>query len=149
MKSSVARELVFAEPLRLRQVEVSPRLLWLIHAVGTEATIEWADRRLETSFGPLLQPGLGDMRPLLHAVGSRTTIKAKQLKHSRSLLPLGGWASDIKLGALSLELAREILRDPDQWPGNLAQRAAEKIGTRSASKASTLTAIAKADAWFT
>ena len=66
-----------------------------------------------------------------------------------SQLPLGGWASDIKLGALSLELAREILRDPDQWPGDLAQRAAEKIGTRLASKASTLAATAQADAWFT
>lgn len=148
MKSSLARELVFAEPLRLRQVEVSPRLLWMIRAVGTEATIEWADRRLETGFESLLQPGLGDMRPLLRTVGSRTTVKAKQLKNSRSLLPLGGWASDIKLGALSLELAREILRDPDQWPGDLAQRAAEKIGTRLASKASTLSATAKADSWF-
>lgn len=148
MKSSVARELVFVEPLRLRQVEVSPRLLWLIRAVGTEATNEWVDRRLGTVFGQLLQPGSGDMRPLLHAVGSSATIKAKQLKHSRSLLPLGGWASDIKLGALSLELAREILRDPDQWPGDLAQRAAEKIGTRLASKASTLAATAKSDAWF-
>lgn len=149
MKSSAARELVFAEPLRLRQVELSPRLLWLIRAVGTEATIEWTDRRLETGFESLLQPGLGDMRPLLSAVGSRTTIKAKQLKHSRSLLPLGGWASDIKLGALSVDLAREILRDPDQWPGDLTQRAAEKIGTRLASKASTLAATAQADAWFT
>lgn len=149
MKSSLARELVFADPLRLRQVEVSPRTLWLIRAVGTEATIEWTDRRLETDFESLLQPGLGDMRPLLRAVGSHTTVKAKQLKNSRSLLPLGGWASDIKLGALSLELAREILRDPDQWPGDLAQRAAEKIGTRLASKASTLAATAQADAWFT
>ncbi|MDP7707519.1 hypothetical protein [Mycobacterium sp. TY815] len=147
-KSSAARELVFAEPLRLRQVEVGPRLLWLIRVVGTEATVEWADRRLETSFESLLQPGMGDMRQLLRAVGSRTTVKAGQLKHSRSLLPLGGWASDIKLGAPSFELAREILRDPDQWPGDLAQRAAEKIGTRLASKASTLAATAHADAWF-
>jgi hypothetical protein len=148
MKSPVARELVFAEPLRLRQVEVSPRTLWLIRAVGTEATIEWTDRRLETGFASLLQPGLGDMRPLLRAVGSRIAVKAKQLKHSRSLLPLGGWASDIKLGALSLELAREILRDPDLWPGDLAQRAAEKIGTRLASQASTLVTTAKSDGWF-
>jgi hypothetical protein len=78
-----------------------------------------------------------------------TSVRAKQLKHSRSLLPLGGWASDIKRGALSFELAREILRDPDQWPGDLAQRAAEKIGTRLASKASTLAATAHADAWIT
>jgi hypothetical protein len=89
------------------------------------------------------------MGPLPRAVGSRITMKAKQLKHSRSLLPLGGWASDTKLGVLSFELAHEILRDPDQWPGDLAQRAAERIGTRSASKAATLAATAKADAWFT
>lgn len=149
MTSTVARELVFADPLRLRQVEVSPRVLWLIRAVGTEATIAWADRRLETGFETLMQPGLGDMRPLLRAIGSRTTVKPKQLMHSRSLLPLGGWASDIKLGALSLDLAREILRDPDQWPGDLTQRAAEKIGTRLASTATTLAATAHADAWFT
>lgn len=149
MRSSSARELVFAEPLRLQQVQVSPRLLWLIRAVGTKATIEWTDRRLEKVFDSLLQPGLGDMRPLLHTVGSRTMVKAKQLKNSRTLLPLGGWASDIKLGALSFELAREILRAPDQWPGDLAQRAAEKVGTRLASQASTLSATAHADAWFT
>lgn len=58
-------------------------------------------------------------------------MKAKQLKRSRSLLPLGGWVSDIKVGALSLELTRETLRDPDRWPGDLAQRAAGKVGTGS------------------
>lgn len=149
MKSSAARELVFAEPLRLQQVQASPRLLWLIRAVGTEATIEWTDRRLQTRFEPLLQPGLGDMRPLLRTVGTRTTVNAKQLRNSRTLLPRGGWASDIKLGALSFELAREILSAPDQWPGDLVQRAGEKIGTRLGSKASTLSATAHADAWFT
>jgi hypothetical protein len=50
---------------------------------------------------------------------------------------------------LSLGLAREILRDPDQWPGDLAQRAVEKIGTRLVSNASSLAATAKSDAWFT
>lgn len=148
-KSSMGRELVFAEPLRLQQVEASPRLLWLIRAVGTEATIEWTDRRLETNFEALLEPGLGDMRPLLRTIGSRATVKAKQLKHSRSLLPLGGWASDIKLGSLSFDLAREILRTPDQWPGDLVQRAAEKIGTRLASKSPTLASTARTNAWFT
>lgn len=144
----MARELIFAEPLRLRQVEVSPRLLWLIRAVGTESTIDWVDRRLEAGFEPLMQPGMGDMRPLLRTVGSRTTVKVRQLSGSRTLLPLGGWSSDIKLGALSLESAREVLRSPDQWPGDLVQRAAEKIGTRQASKASTLAATARADGWF-
>lgn len=147
--SPVARELVFAEPLRLRQVEVSPRLLWLIRAVGTDSTIEWVDRRLGAEFEPLLQPGLGDMRPLLRTIGAQATVKVKQLKHSRSALPVGGWASDIKLGALSVELAREILRNPDQWPGDVVQRAAEKIGTRLASKASPLGAVARTAAWFT
>jgi hypothetical protein len=89
---------------------------------------------------------MGDMRSLLRAIGSRTKVKAKQLKHSRSFL--GGWASDIKLGALSLELAREILRNPHAWPGDLVQRAAEKVGTRMASHTATLATTAKAAAWF-
>lgn len=146
--SPMSRELVFAEPLRLQQVDASPRLLWLIRAVGTEATTEWADKRLAANFESLLQPGLGDMRPLLRTVGAQATVKVKQLQHSRSVLPVGGWASDIKLGALSLELAREILRNPEQWPGDVVQRAAEKIGTRLASKAPTLATVAQTAAWF-
>jgi hypothetical protein len=149
MRVSVARELVFHEPLRLRRVDVTPRVLWLIRAVGTDATAEWADRRLGADFESLLQPGMGDMRELLRAVGSRTTVKPQRLKHSRSALPVGGWASDIKLGALSLELAREVLRHPDGWPGDLVQRAAEKVGTRMASQAPTLAETAKSAAWFT
>lgn len=145
----MSRELVFAEPLRLQQVDASARLLWLIRAVGTEATTDWADKRLGANFESLLQPGLGDMRPLLRTVGAQTTVKVKRLQHSRSVLPVGGWASDIKLGALSLELAREILRNPEQWPGDVVQRAAEKIGTRLASKAPTLGTVAHTAAWFT
>ena len=148
MSSSVARELVFHEPLRLRQVGVTPRVMWLVQAVGPTATIEWADRRLADDFESLLVPGMGDMRELVRAVGVRATLKVKRLKRSRSLLPLGGWASDVKLGAVSLELAREILRNPDEWPGDLVQRAAEKVGTRMASQSSTLASTARADGWF-
>src|SRR5262249_6986335 len=99
-------------------------------------------------FESLLQRGMGDMRSLLRAVGSRTAVKALQHKHSRLLPPLGGWASDIKLGALRLELAGEILRNPDEWPGDLVQRAAEKVGSSTASQATTRAETAKADAWF-
>jgi hypothetical protein len=90
---------------------------------------------------------MGDMRSLLRAIGSRTKVKAKQLKHSRSLLPLGGWASDIKLGALSL--SRPVRSFAHEWPGDLVQRAAEKVGTRMASQTATLATTAKAAAWFT
>ena len=82
MSSSVARELVFHEPLRLRTVE-TPRVLWLVRAVAIDATIEWADRRLADDFESLLVPGMGDMRELIRAVGNRTTLKAKLLKRSR------------------------------------------------------------------
>ena len=149
MGSPTARELVLNEPLRLRSVNVSPRLLWLIRPVATEATKHWIDRRIVVGFQTLLEPGMGDMRELVRTVGAQTSIKADLLRHGRSALPLGGWASDIKVGAVSFSLARAILQSPGEWPGDLVQRGAEKLGSRVASQTPTLAATALTHSWFT
>jgi hypothetical protein len=147
-RSTVARELVLREPLRLRQVQFTPRMLWLLRIVATDATIEQIDKRLVDGPETLLQPGMGDMRDLLRIVGVNKTIPADSLRGRRSVLPPGGWASDVKLGAIRPKLADNILRTPDEWPADMVQRAAEQIARRISDAAKPLAAVAKADRWF-
>jgi hypothetical protein len=148
MRSSVARRLLFREPLRLQQVNFTPRALWLLRVVATDATIEQIDKQLPDGFETLLQIGMGDLRDLLRIVGTTKTIRAESLLGSRPVLPSGGWASDVKLGVIRPRLANEILQTPDEWPADMVQRAAEQIASRASEGTKPLAALAKADGWF-
>ncbi|MGQ0776415.1 MAG: hypothetical protein ACT4NY_18645 [Pseudonocardiales bacterium] len=148
MRSTVVRKLVLQEPLRLKQVQFTPRVLWLLRVVATEATVEQIDKRLVDGFETLLQPGMGDMRDLLRIVGVTKTVRMDSLRGSRPVLPSGGWASDVKLGVIRPKLAYDILRTPDEWPADIVQRAAEQIARRMSDDTTPLAAIAKSDKWF-
>lgn len=148
MRSPVARRLLLREPLRMQQVHFTPRVLWLIRVVATDATIEQIDKQLLNCFETLLQLGIGDMRDLPRIVGATKTIRAESLRGSRPVLPSGGWASDVKLGVIRPRLADDILRAPDQWPADIVQRAAEQIARRVADGTKPLAEVAKADRWF-
>lgn len=148
MKSAGARELVLREPLRLNQVQFTPRVLWLLRVVATEGTMEQIDKRLVDGFETLLHPGMGDMRDLLRIVGVSKKIRVDLLCGSRPVLPSGGWASDVKLGVIRTKLADDILQTPDKWPSDMVQRAAGQIARRISDDAKPLAAVAESDRWF-
>lgn len=137
-----------ADELRLSQVTLSPRCLWLIRAIASEGTVEQIDRHLQDSYEALLSGGLGDMRELLRRVGSHKKIKIESLRSTRDALPPGGWSSDIKLGAIRPALARQILGEPEAWPSDITQRAVQVIAAEMAARAKSLAAVAIADEWF-
>lgn len=122
-RAPAASRQVLVEPIRLRQVDFSPRVLWLLHTIASDATDEFIDKRLTDSFATLFEPGLGDMHPLLHpllrAVGTAKTVKIDTLRNSRAVPPAGGWASDIKLGLINAQRAREVLQTPEDWPSDI------------------------------
>jgi hypothetical protein len=105
--------------------EFSPRILWLARAVATEGSVEQIDNKLATD--ALLTSGMGDMRHLVRIVGTRSKrVPIEQFRGGGATLPTGGWASNIKLGAITKALAHEVLAKP----GDLVQQAAG--GRRSA-----------------
>lgn len=146
---SAGRVLVIREPLRLKQITLSPRVLWLARAVASEGSVEQIDKKLPTDINSLLVPGMGDMRELVRIVGSRTRkIPLEQFRGSRASLPSGGWASNIKLGAMSKTVANEMLTNPGDWPGDLVQQAASSVEARLSKQLAPLGPIAETDRWF-
>lgn len=148
MRSAAVRKLALQDPLRLMQVQFTHRALWLLRVVATDGTVEQIDKRIVDGFEALLQPGMGDMRELLRIVGASKTIKVDSLRGSRPVLPLGGWASDVKLGLIRSRLATDILRAPDEWPGDLVQCAVEQVAKRISDAAKPMAAVAEVDRWF-
>lgn len=145
---SVSRKLALNETLRLNQANFSARTLWLIREGVTESTVEQIDKRIAADFGEFLAIGSGDLREIARLSGKTRTIKFDVFRGHRAQLPAGGWASTIKLGALSPKLAADILRSPHEWPGDLVQRAVEKVELRMLSTLTPLSQVAAEKCWF-
>lgn len=144
----IHRQLSLQEALRLNKVEFSARTLWLLRVASTRGSIEYIDKRLADAFEELLASGIGDLRELTRIVGSGKTIRLETLRGHRASLPVGGWASDIKPGALRLTLAEQMLKDPGEWPGDLVQRAVQKIEARMLAGLPAISEVAASDGWF-
>lgn len=148
-KLSVGRALMIQDPLRLQQVTFSPHVLWLARAVATDGSVEQIDKKLPTDISVLLTAGMGDMRELVRIVGAGSKkVPFAQFRGGRAALAAGGWASNIKLGAISKAAADDVLANPADWPGDLVQHAAGAIETRMTKQVTPLASVADADNWF-
>lgn len=127
-KAALSGELVLQDALRLQRIKLSPKALWLLRGIATEASITWIDRRLADSPDELLTAGIGDLRDLARISAGGKVIEFDKFKGLRASHPLGGWASDTRVGALSSTLAEKVLRQPHDWPGDLVQRSREHRG---------------------
>ena len=147
-KSASSGELVLQEALRVQRIKLSPRTLWLLRGIATEASVKWIDKRLADSPDVLLAPGIGDLRDLAKVSAKGPVIKFEKFKGLRAALPLGGWASDARVGALSSTLAERVLRQPEEWPGDLVQRAVENVEQRMLSAVAPVAFVAHQENWF-
>lgn len=145
---SISRELALHDALRLNQVTFSPRTLWLAREGATEASVTWIDKRISGGFDELLTAGIGDLRELARLVGNDKVIKFDTFRGHRESLPVGGWASNIKIGSLRAKRAEEVLRNPHEWPGDLVQRAVEAVEDRMLVGLAPIGQVADADKWF-
>lgn len=143
-----SHQLVLNETLRLNQVTLSARSLWLVRAVATDGSIEQIDKRLTGAFADLLMSEPGDLRELTRVVGSGKKIPFATFKGHRSALPSGGWASNINIGAMTANTPEEVLKAPADWPAHLVQRAVEQVEKRMLTGLSTVAGVASTNAWF-
>ena len=132
----------------MQRISLSPKALWLLRAIATEASVAWIDKRLSDSPDELLAAGVGDLRGMARISAGGRVIKFDRFKGLRAMLPLGGWASDTKVGALSPTLAEKVLRQPHDWPGDLVQRAVENVEDRMLSPLEPVAAVARRENWF-
>lgn len=75
-------------------------------------------------------------------------VKFEQFKGLRTHFPLGGWASDTRVGSLKATLAEKVLEQPQDWPGDLVQRAVENVEERILSAVEPVALIAERENWF-
>ncbi|WP_159621476.1 HNH endonuclease [Ruania rhizosphaerae] len=136
------------DDLRLRQADLTPRLLWLLRHVSTERTRRQIDNRLAVDPTAVLHRAVGDYREFARVVGSVRTLKVDTLRGARAVLPTGGWASDIKLGSMRAKIASEIVADPAQWPADIVQRAIDQLAAGFARSTPPLAEVAEHDRWF-
>jgi hypothetical protein len=144
---SAGRRLLIADPLRLKQVTLSDRVLWLIRVLASEGTVEQIDKKISPKIAPLLCPGSGDMRDLVRVISPRR-INLTEFRGVRTALAPGGWASSLKLGVVGKSATEEILGTPDQWPGDIVQRAAGRVEDRMTKSLVPLATVADTDCWF-
>lgn len=146
--ATLGSELVMQEALRLNRIKLSTKSLWLLRGITTEASVTWIDKRLADSPEGLLPVGVGDLRDLARISSGGKVVKFEQFKGLRTHFPLGGWASDARVGSLKAALAEKVLEQPQDWPGDLVQRAVENVEERILSAVEPVALIAKRENWF-
>jgi hypothetical protein len=143
-----ARSLDLQNALRLRQVVLSGRSLWLVRIVGTDSTRERVGTQLESKLDDVFLAGAADGREAVVATHSSRKLKLDVFRGSRDSLPPGGWANESRLATMTLALAREVLGQPDKWPSDLVQIATDHLAARTASSTKPLADVASSSGWF-
>lgn len=134
--------------LRLRQVTLSGRTLWLVRIIGTDSTQERVGPQLESKLDDIFLAGTADGRQAVVAAHGTRKLKLDVFRGSRDALPPGGWANESRLATMTLALAREVLEEPDKWPADLVQVATDHLAARTASQTKPLADVASGSGWF-
>jgi hypothetical protein len=145
-----ANPLVLRDAIRLNQVTLSPRALLLLRDVATTASIEQIDRRLADNIEEMFSHvGRDDyLRDFARRVSSRKTIRFDTFRGHRRSFPLGGWSSDIRVGAPRPKQALDVLQQPQLWPADLVQQAAQKVEGRMLAQLPPFALEASSGHWF-
>ncbi len=147
MKSPLARQLVLHDPLRRGLVSFSGRSLGLLSLVATDSSSEQLARKSATAYVELLEPGMGDRRQMLRALGQRKTVRISDLRGTRETLPDGAWAGEVKLGAITAATAKDVLQHPEVWPSEIVEKAIQVEANRL-SGLPPIARTAKENGWF-
>ncbi|GAA4491336.1 HNH endonuclease [Microbacterium panaciterrae] len=142
------RSLDLQDALRLQQVSLSGRTLWLIWNIGTDSTRERVATRLEPTLHDLLVSGTADARTAVTIACKTRKQKIETFKGSRHALPPGGWADQARLASMTPSVARSILENPGEWPADLVQIATDRLAVRAAERTPALAETAASNRWF-
>ncbi|OZC62010.1 HNH endonuclease [Rhodococcus sp. 15-725-2-2b] len=142
------RGLNIADALRLQQLTLSGRTLWLAWIVGSDLTRERVTTRLSPELRDVFLAGTADGRPAVEAAGTPRKIKLDTFIGARRELPSGEWAGRARLATMSTTISKAVLRDPDQWPVDVVQLALDKMSMYAAERALPLSSLADNSNWF-
>jgi len=132
--------------LRLNLIDPDVRTLWLIRGLCTEGTRFQIDKRIRSSLSKVLDAGVIDTWDLFRAVGASKTTPVAMFRGRRSSVS-GGGLEHLKLGVISMALAREVVSAPEEWPVAIVSQA---LGRASSALAQLppVGGIATKEGWF-
>lgn len=142
------RALDLHEALRLREVNLSGRVLWLVWIVATDSTRDRVPVHLESKLRDVFLAGAADGRAALAAARTTRKLKFDVFNNARDALLLGGWADQAQLKSMTNKTAESILETPGDWPSDLVQLAVDRLGARAATRTKPLAEIASSGRWF-
>lgn len=145
-----SRQLFIGDAVRRSPTRFGPRALWLFRYVAADSGNEHITRAL-LSDPAFTVFGIGgvDLRGPVRFVASHKKLKLGTFHGKRSLLPTGGWASDIEFPALKKTEVRAVLDAPIEWPADVVHLASQKAAAELESKAKNLHVVALDEGWFT
>jgi hypothetical protein len=143
-----ARPLALQEALRLRQVNLSGRTLWLIHIIGTASTRSRVGPLLEPQLEDVFKAGTTDGREAVAVARTTRKLKLEIFRGARRSLPPGGWADESAIAIMTQTTAAEILTDPVNWPTDLVQMAIDRLTIRQGNRTKPLADVATSNRWF-
>lgn len=147
-QSAATRRVNLEDAFRLKQVQVDGPTLWLLWIVGTEASRSRISRQLPERLGSIFRSGISDGRRALEAASGERKLQLQTFEHTRLVFPNGARANPDSLTAMSPSLARSALRQPENWPAEIVQLAADRIAGQIADATPPLAELASTNNWF-
>jgi hypothetical protein len=144
------RQLFIGDAVRRAPTKFGPRALWLFRYCAADSGDEHIARALsQDPNGTVSGIGGVDLRGPVTFVAHAKKLKLNTVHGKRSLLPTGGWASDIELVSLRKADIRTVLAAPIEWPADIVHLASQKAAAELESKNKNLHVVALDAGWFT
>jgi hypothetical protein len=142
------RRLNLEDAFRLKRIDVSGAMLWLLWLVGTDASRSRIGRALHGEIENVLKAGVADGRRALDAAGGDKKFRLTVFEGTREIFPNGARVYAHELTSISSTQAKAMLRAPEAWPADIVQMAADRVAAAAAERTPPLADIAAANKWF-
>ncbi|EYT57100.1 hypothetical protein D514_0118680 [Microbacterium sp. UCD-TDU] len=136
------------DAFRLKQIEVSGATLWLLWIVSTDAARSRIGRLLSGELADVLRVGVSDGRRPIEAARGDRKLRLEVFQGTRGVIPHGARMNPHALASLTPRQAKTMLREPENWPADLVQLAADRVAALSAKTTPPLADVAAKNKWF-
>jgi hypothetical protein len=142
------RVLDLQEALRLQRVDLSGRLLWLVWILSNDSTRDRIRTHLEPKLHDVFSAGTSEGIVVISAAQPTRKLRLETFKDTRHALRGNGWLDPTQFTTVTLGLAKSILEAPSDWPADLVQMAADRLGAKAGAQTPSLAEVAASADWF-
>lgn len=142
------RRLNLDDAFRLKQVAVSGATLWLLYIVSTDSGRARISPLLAAELADILRAGTADGSQPLAAARADRKLRLQVFEGTREVFPHRAQLDPDALASITPTQAKSILREPENWPAEIVQMAADRVATLTAEATPPLADVATVNNWF-